>query len=566
MYDLERPFHRLIHHYVVRIFHGAGDGDDLQFSIPALLGLLSVPSAFAAINLLSKYSTLRLFLLGIQGFDVYRASVPDEYFFIVYSFVVTGAVVILKWDRLFPDRQDYDNLAALPLSARQNFIASLTALLFLASLFAGIINAAASLIFPLAVTSTYNTFWSFLEFAVAHSVAVVLASLFACFGLLLLMGLTILVTPRRYVRPVSLAVRILCALGLIATLGTVFTMPRVLSSPPLPGYAFYIPTVWFLDLHQMLLAHGTQLLGAGGLCLVITGATFVLALLIYALTYYREYIRIPETSGLVYGGGRDSYSMLRRCLEGVLLRTPFQRATFHFAVKTLFRSERHCLLFGTAAAVGVFLSAEAVGDTLANPIAESIDPRLLSVSLTIAYCAVVSLRALFDLPSDRNASWVFRSILDLNRHEGRESGTKVMIATVVPWLLLPALPLHIALWGWGRALLHTLYVLMCSIALSEVLLLRFRKIPFTCLYTASKDRVLMMIFFALAGFYVFSGANSSLEAVLLRRPIYFLFVIPIFTSVLLWIREYQAGLSQADRALIFEDRPAAAIQLLNLSR
>ena len=84
MLDLERPFCRLIHHYVVRIFYGAGDGDDLQFSIPALLGLLSVPSAFGAIQLLTKYSTLRLFLLGIRDFDVYRAAIPDEYFFIVY--------------------------------------------------------------------------------------------------------------------------------------------------------------------------------------------------------------------------------------------------------------------------------------------------------------------------------------------------------------------------------------------------------------------------------------------------------------------------------------------------
>ena len=125
MFDLERPFHRLIHHYVTRIFHGAGEGDDLQFSIPALLGLLSVPSAFGSILLLDKYSTLRMFFMGVRYFDVYRASFFDEYFFIVYSMVITGSVVVLKWDRLFPDRQDYDNLAILPISGRQNFAASL---------------------------------------------------------------------------------------------------------------------------------------------------------------------------------------------------------------------------------------------------------------------------------------------------------------------------------------------------------------------------------------------------------------------------------------------------------
>src|SRR6185369_9285979 len=151
MYDLEIPFHRLVHHFIKRIFYGAGDGDELQFGIPALLGLLSTPAAFGAIELLNKYSTLFLYLMRHQFFDVYRASVPDEYFFIVYSMVVTGAVVILKWDRLFPDRQDHDNLAVLPISGRRNFIASLAALLFLAALFAFVVNGAASVMFPYAV-------------------------------------------------------------------------------------------------------------------------------------------------------------------------------------------------------------------------------------------------------------------------------------------------------------------------------------------------------------------------------------------------------------------------------
>ena len=121
MYDLEIPFHRLVHHFITRIFYGAGEGDELQFGIPALLGLLSTPSAFGSIGLFTKYSTLTLFLLHRRFFDVYRASVPDEYFFIVYAMVITGAVVVLKWDRLFPDRQDYDNLAVLPISMRQIF-------------------------------------------------------------------------------------------------------------------------------------------------------------------------------------------------------------------------------------------------------------------------------------------------------------------------------------------------------------------------------------------------------------------------------------------------------------
>jgi hypothetical protein len=569
--DLERPFHRLVHHFVTRIFHGAGDGDDLQFSIPALLGLLSAPSAFGAILLLNKYSTLRQFLMGIRDFDIYRAIIPDEYSFIVYSMVVTGAVVILKWDRLFPDRQDYDNLATLPLSTRQHFMASLIALLFLAALFAAVINGAASVIFPTAVTARFRTFWPFLELFTAHSAAVVLASFFACFALLLLMGVTLLITPKRYIRAVSLGVRILCALGLVGILSTVFTLPRLLGSGEVPWYAFLVPPVWFLDLNQMLLAEGRQQLGAGVLCLEITAITVVLSLVIYAVTYYREYIQIPERGGgLDFGGGRDSYSLVRRIWDAAALRSSFEVATYHFAVKTLFRSEKHCLLFGTAAAIGFFMAAQTLSGALAAPPPNSvggpIDERLLSVSLIMAYCTIVSLRAVFDLPSDRKANWIFRAILDLNRHDGRSVAVKVMLSVVASWLIVIGLPLHVVLWGWTTALLHTAYVLMSSLVLAELLLIRFQKIPFTCTYTASRDKVLVRIVLGFSGLVAFTELNSGLEASLLQNPIRFAAYSWFYMMAVWFIRVYRAGLPPAERVLIFEDRPLPVVQLLNISK
>ncbi|MBI4475389.1 MAG: hypothetical protein HY646_22180, partial [Acidobacteria bacterium] len=243
MYDLERPFHRLVHHFVKRSFYGAGEGDDLQFGIPALLGILSTPAAFGAIALMDKYSTLRLFLMRRPQFDIYRASISDEYFFIVYSMVITGAIVILRWDRLFPDQQDYDNLAVLPVSSGQIFSANLSALLFLAVLFAVDINWAAAIIFPFAVTQKYDTLAAYAEFFVAHTSAVLLASFFICFALLSLLGLTLLVTPMRYLRQVSLAVRIMAGFGLVTILGSAFTVPPLLLSGRPPDFLTYVPSV-----------------------------------------------------------------------------------------------------------------------------------------------------------------------------------------------------------------------------------------------------------------------------------------------------------------------------------
>ena len=152
MFKLDEPFHRLIHHYVVRIFHGAGEGDDLQFSIPALLGILSIPSAFGALQLLDKYSTLKHWLLGIRDFDVYRASLPDEYFFIVYSMVVTGAVIVLKWDRLFRIVRTTTTSPCCRFPAAEFHCQPCSAAVS-GGAFAFVVNGAASVIFPYAVTA-----------------------------------------------------------------------------------------------------------------------------------------------------------------------------------------------------------------------------------------------------------------------------------------------------------------------------------------------------------------------------------------------------------------------------
>ena len=70
------------------------------------------------------------------------------------------------------------------------------------------------------------------------------------------------------------------------------------------------------------------------------------------------------------------------------------------------------------------MAAGSAGKAIADPIQNGIDPRLLSVSLTLAFFTIVSLRALLDVPSDRNASWVFRSTVDRHRHEAQRGGGK----------------------------------------------------------------------------------------------------------------------------------------------
>jgi hypothetical protein len=564
MYDLERPFQRLIHHFVTRIFYGAGEGDELQFGIPALLGLLATPAAFGAISLLNKYSTLLLYLTNRPYFDVYRASVPDEYFFIVYSMVITGGVVVLKWNRLFPDRQDYDNLAILPISSRRIFASSLLALLFLTMLFAVDINWAACFIFPFAVTSRYDTFSAYIQFFAGHTCAVILASFFACFSLLSVMGVTLLVVPRRFLRAASLAVRIASAIVLVSILGSSFSVPRLLLAADPPSFAAWLPPVWFLDLHQAVIGRGAPFTGSSSFAVVITFAAFSFSQAIYALTYYRQIVRVQEQDSLAGASPWKALSLAGALVDSVVVRTPFQRAAYHFSVKTLFRSERHCLLFGSAVAVGAFMAAQTLTDAMARPLRSGIDSRLLMIPLTLAYFTICSLRALYDMPTDRAANWIFLTTVDRLKHESRAVAMKVMMTMVAPWLLV-ALPLFAIKWGWKAALLQTGYVLLSSAILAELLLFGFRKIPFTCLHVMSKDLALVMVILFFVGFSFFGSANASLEASLLERPSGLVWLPFLYAGVCLVGRKREQRLPASDRALIFEDRPESPIQLLDLS-
>ena len=56
-----------------------------------------------------------------QPFDHNWMLISDYYFFVLYSMVVMGFVMVFEWDALFPDRKDYLILTPLPLGGSSIF-------------------------------------------------------------------------------------------------------------------------------------------------------------------------------------------------------------------------------------------------------------------------------------------------------------------------------------------------------------------------------------------------------------------------------------------------------------
>ena len=111
--------------------------------------------------------------------------VEDQYFFVLFSFVVMAGVALFEWERLFPERLDFLVLTPLPLHPGQLLRAKAAALGCLLAFFLLAANLLGGLLLP-AVSK--GVFWRFVW---AQSVAVTLAGLFGAvavmgFGALLL--------------------------------------------------------------------------------------------------------------------------------------------------------------------------------------------------------------------------------------------------------------------------------------------------------------------------------------------------------------------------------------------
>jgi hypothetical protein len=86
-----------------------------------------------------------------------------------------------------------------------------------------------------------------------------------------------------------------------------------------------------------------------------------------------------------------------------------------------------------------------------------------------------------------------------------------MLTFVFPWVFGIALFLYGYLWGWRVGFLQAAVVSLWSLLLAEILLVRFRKVPFTCSYPPFRDSAVVLVLICLLGFFVFVVLTSSLE-------------------------------------------------------
>jgi hypothetical protein len=567
---VRRPFPLLVTLSMRRIFHGSNAGEEeVNLSMGVVLALLALPGGFVSLFLFDKYGSFLQWLRGETGFDPLAAASPDEYFFIVLSMVVTAGVAVWWWDSIFPDRRDFANLVPLPLPLSRIFLANAVAIVILTCLFALDVNAASSLLFPVVVGASQARFEFIVRFAFAHAVVVLLASIFSFFAVFAMAGLLMLFLPSALFRRISLYVRTLLVTALLLTLSSSFAVPSLILQLPRRSRSAlrFLPPAWFLGLCQWLRgrADGALIDLARNAILGLIVAS-VLAVAAYALSYRRCFIRLPEIADTPPGHLGTGSRWIFRALDGIFLRTPMQRAGYRFVWKTLLRNETHALAVGGFAGLGAVLASQILFSafSLRNP-APSVTAETLSVPLTLSYCVLIGIRFVFDVPAHYPANWIFRFLPSGGTCETSGLALRVMLSSTLPWIFLAAFPICLHFWGWRVALLDTMLTTIWVVSLSEILLIRFGKLPFTCRYPAFRHSAVVVVLAYVLGYFAFAGVTSELEAAAIASPVAALPLVALSLAVGYSAHRIRRTLMGSEERLLFEDEPDASFAVLHLS-
>ena len=545
-----KPFTRLVRHSIERVMHGGHESGELDFGIGAMLALLAVPGAFAS----------------------FAASPADEYFFIVLAMVATGAVAIWKWDALIPDRRDYVNLAPLPIPAKHILYANLAALLLVAAALGLDVNAASSVLFPLVAVGSHSSFGYTAIFFATHLLSVFLASMFSFFIVLAILGLMMAVLPYRAFRRSSVYVRCGMVAVLMAVLSTSFEMSAIVQRPS-PGsrpLVQFLPPVWFLGLCRHLRGLTDPAFGTLAKTAILASvAAPALAIAAYALSYRRCFTKIAESiANFAAVGGAIRHRSRHRATD-LFLRTPFERGCFSFTLKALFRSENHMLIVGGFAGVGIVLASETLFQSASAGGANRWpSAALLSIPLIVLYLLLIGLRFSFEIPVMQRANWIFRVRTNPDASECVGLARKIMLTFLIPPLLAIALPAYGFVWGWRVGVIHTAVVAAASMLLIEILLVSFRKIPFTCSAPHFKSNIPVLVGFYLLGFIVFTSLVPTIERRGAADPLWYLKFILALTGIWLGLAHYRRKMTRLDRRPIFEEQSNigdVGVEVLNLS-
>jgi hypothetical protein len=453
-------FRVLLAHFFRRFF----DNDTLQTegetltTIIRALSIVAVPGLMAAFFLQTAYAR-------VAGRPLWP-SIQDQYFFVLFSFVVMGAVTIFEWEMLFPDRLDFLILSPLSVRPRQMLAAKAVALLAFLAIFLAGSSLFGTILLP-AVSHLH--FW---RQVLAHAAAVSLAGAFAALAFLALGGLLLCLLDEARFRLASPILQML-AIAILALLllqyveyGDALQLLLTNHTP----VARWLPPLWFLGVYERILHGAAAPPFAFEFSRYALAATTIAAVIV-TLTYPLAWARVRRMAIEGASAKRTSPPRWTAALTQRLVPNPRQRAVFHFISQTLLRNNQYQVYLALYCGAGLALALAFTVDfpvTAASMHATFSQNGLHALLPLTLFWIIAGLRTAFAFPINLAARWLFRI-----------SGTPVSVCASAArrWVLCCALAVTAALllaltlagWPLTQLLVQLVFGVCLSLLLVDTL-------------------------------------------------------------------------------------------------
>ena len=495
------------------------------------------------------------------------ASWGMEHSLIATSMLIVGLFAVLSWDSMLPDQRDVLVLAPLPVRASTMFLAKVSAIATGLAVTVVVFNVLPALPAPLAFAAPNSSLIGLPRSFAAYWITIFAAGAFIFCCVLGLQGLAAQVLPRRQFLRVSsfLQIAAFCLFVSVYFLQPSLASPEALTAPHNQHWPACLPSYWFLGLFQQL--NGSMhpafaplaIRAWKGLAIAGSGTA-----LVYSLSYFRVLARIAEEPDIVPGLQRLRW--LPR-LGGVL-----ETAIGQFSIRTLLRSRKHRLILAfylgiglalTILFVGILVNLQQRGVASANTLWRHPNAGMLVSSAIMMFFGVLGTRVGFAMPLDLAANWIFRVTPVGGVTECLQANRRALLVLAVAPVWTGSAVIFLWLWPWWPAAGHLAVLAILGIAVAEVTLAGFRKIPYTCSYLPGKSNLHLTFWLCVLALGLLVDEGAVLELRALHHPGSYTTMIAIFLIAVALAR-WRSAVQTKSEALEFEDAPAPAIMVLGL--
>jgi hypothetical protein len=419
----------------------------------------------------------------------------DQLASITLMSAVTGLLVLLSWESLFPSRADYLLLAGFPIRPGQIFLARFLSMLLFA---VGIVLAVN--ILPAFLTAHEFTVSGNSAAPAVGSVSAVAARLvssclacsFVFFAIVALQGLLLNTVPSAWFTRVSTWCQgTLAGVLFLAGLYTWFILGWNADNIRHIDDFSWAPPLWFAAAFRVIIGDRHVFWAELASRAFIAAA---IAPMLAALTYLISYRRYRKL--LVEGCGHEVVSRIGRWnVPGILARNPRQTAILHFIANTLTRSRTHrmVMLAYIGSGAGVMLNSVLLMGALKRGASDWLGiMRFVALFWPIGFSMILvaGLRHAFSIPADLSANWLFR----INGKSGQRDWARAVERFAIWCALFPLyltlFPLGVASLGWALAAKMAVLQIIVSLAILDIHFYDWQQLPFACSYAPGRKSLI----------------------------------------------------------------------------